>query len=58
MWRRFFNVGDYQIWVSENDDGPVYQATKFYGECLDFADVPQGDGGYYRLSQLLERKGL
>jgi len=57
MWEKYFKIGEYQVWVRD-DEGPVYQATKFYGANLDFVNMPEGCGGYNRLSTLLERKGL
>ena len=57
MWQKYFKIGEYQVWVRD-DEGPVYQMTKFYGENLDFVNMPDGDGGYLRLSALLALKSL
>jgi len=57
MWEKYFKIGEYQVWVKD-DEGPVYRVTKFYGVNLEFVNMPEGGGGYLRLSSLLKKKGL
>jgi hypothetical protein len=52
MWKKYFEIGGYTVYKREEDGKMVYSITK------DGDREPKGGGGYYRLSALLNLKGL